>query len=125
VPGDTRPQRVVGVDVVGRHADVVGRRVPGEPDLPGRRLGEGEVAGRRRRVGVAGARAVDLELRDLPGRPGRVGGDVQPQIARGGRAEGDGDRVAAGRVEEVAGRCDEVGEARAGRAGLHGERLRA
>ena len=39
--------------------------------------------------GVAAAARVDLELRHLTGRPARVGGDVDPDVAGGGRRHGD------------------------------------
>ena len=123
-PRDGRPQGAVRVDVVARHADVVGRRVPGEPDLSARRLGVCQAGGRGRGLGVAGRGAVHLELGELPGGPAGVAGEGQPQVTGGGGAEVDGHGVAGGRVERVARARLEVGERGAGGAALHGQRLR-
>ena len=126
VAGDGGDGRVVAVDGVAGDADVVGRRGPVEPDLAGAGLGQREVAGRGRGLGVAaGVRAVELELRELPGGPAGVRGDVQPDVPGGRRREGDGDRVVAGRREVVAGARDDGAERGAVRAALYGEGLGA
>ncbi len=110
VPGHAAEQGAVGVDVVAGHAGVVGGRVPGEPDLSGGGLGEGEAGGRGRCPGVAGGRSVHLQFGDLRRVLDAVRGHQDPYVPGGDGVEGEGRRAPAGGVERVRLRGGEVGE---------------